>query len=195
MTTEAMRPQTRSAPPPEPGSGRGPLAWGRLAWGPLAWVALALLVALIATATALGFALASANTDQAAQAQAAQAQSAQAQDAARDYALALSAVHYQTLEDSRARAAELSTAEFSGQVDEVFNGLASTLTAAQAVTTATVDDVGIVSLDEANAVALVFIDQQSTSLVRPEGVVNGLRLRVELVREGGRWLVDKAEFT
>lgn len=159
--------------------------------GPLAMIALVLLAALIGAGIALAGTLP--GSDSAAPS-AAQPSTAQAQAAARDYAMALSAVNYQSLDASRARAAELSTDAFSGQVDEVFNGLASTLTAAQAVTTATADDVGIVSIDDAHAVALVFIDQQSTSLVRPEGVANGLRLRVELVREGERWLVDKAEF-
>lgn len=155
---------------------------------PLMWITLALLVALIGTSVALVLALAKSGDDGLG------AQADQAKTVAREYALALSNLDYRTLDESRARAAALATAEFREPTSEIFTLFAGSLSEAQAVTTGAADDVGLASLDGDDAVALVFLDQTSTNLANPEAQVAGHRLRVELVREDGQWLVNGAEF-
>lgn len=163
---------------------------------PLAWVSLALLLGLLGTTAALVWSLwgGSETVDETASlAELTDGASAQVQDAARDYALALASVDYRTVEENRARAEELATAEFGAPTSEIFDIFASTLTEAQSVSTATAE-VGVESIAGDTAVALVFLDQTAVNVVYPTGQAFGHRMRVELVREDGQWLVNQAEF-
>ncbi|WP_024796193.1 hypothetical protein [Tomitella biformata] len=176
---------TTDTPNPDATSPDTPRARGILRQ-PLAWVAVVLLLALVGTAVALVLALRGAgDADQRAE---------QAQSVARDYGLALAQVDYRTLDQNRDQAAALTTESFRGPTSEIFDLFATTLTDAESVSTATADEVGIASIDDDSAVALVFLNQRSVNLTNPEGAVQGHRLRVELVRDGGQWLVNGAEF-
>lgn len=189
MATESTTPDSANPAPAEPevaaGDAGGPAGIARK---PLAWVALVLLLALIGTSVALVLSLTGpgeAGPD---------AQAEQAKAVARDYALALSNLDYRTVDESQARAAALTTAGFREPTSEIFTLFASTLAEAEAVTSGAADDVGLASIDDDSAVVLVFLDQTSTNLVHPDGQVTGHRLRVELVREDGQWLVNGAQF-
>jgi len=49
---------------------------------------------------------------------------------------------------------------------------------------------GIVDADREHAVVLLFLNQVTTSKDSPQGTTTGSRLRVELDKDGDRWLVD-----
>jgi Mce-associated membrane protein len=58
-------------------------------------------------------------------------------------------------------------------------------------TTATVPAVGAVSVGDGKATVLVFVDQRTTSADSPQPADSASSVRVELVKKGGRWLIDK----
>lgn len=58
-------------------------------------------------------------------------------------------------------------------------------------TTATVTGKGIAEFDENHAVAVVFVNQQTTLAPHPEPTPTTTTVRVELERHGGHWLVSK----
>jgi len=49
---------------------------------------------------------------------------------------------------------------------------------------------GIVDADRDHAVVMLFLNQVTTSKDSPQGTTTGSRLRVELDKDGDRWLVD-----
>ncbi|AXK86716.1 h domain protein [Nocardia farcinica] len=55
---------------------------------------------------------------------------------------------------------------------------------------ATTQAAGIVSADRDNAVVMLFLNQVTTSSDSPQGTTTGSRVRVNLNKDGDRWLVD-----
>ncbi len=55
-------------------------------------------------------------------------------------------------------------------------------------------EAGIVRSDERTATALVVVDGNVRNTAAPEGRVNTYRMKLELERQGGRWLTSMLEF-
>jgi Mce-associated membrane protein len=58
-------------------------------------------------------------------------------------------------------------------------------------TTATVPEAGAVSVSDSKAVVLVMVNQQTTTAEVPTPADSASSVRVELVKEDGRWLISK----
>jgi Mce-associated membrane protein len=58
------------------------------------------------------------------------------------------------------------------------------------VTTATVKSAGVISAHPDSVTVLVMLDQTTTSKTTKGARVDGSRVRVEMTRTGGQWLVS-----
>ncbi|MGW0042944.1 mce associated protein mas1a [Rhodococcus sp. NPDC003348] len=172
----------------EPGSGedtpgapaRRPV-WKR----PVAVIAGLLAVALVAVSAALLLdVLGDSSAD---------ARRTEAIDTARDYAVALSSFDFENLDANRDAIVSGSTPEFAAKYSEMVDALRQIVTDGKGKATATAGHIGIESLDEDRAVVLVFVDQQATNVVSPEGNTQKYRMVVTLIRDGDRWVVDNVD--
>lgn len=114
-------------------------------------------------------------------------------DTARDYAVALSSFDFENLDANRDAIVAKSTPEFAGKYAEMVDALRQIVTDGQGKATATVTNAAAESVDDERATVLVFVDQQATNVVSPEGNTQKYRMVVTLVRDGDRWVVDNVE--
>lgn len=114
-------------------------------------------------------------------------------DTARDYAEALSSFDFENLDANRDAIAARSTPEFAGKYREMVDALRQIVTDGKGKATASAVHVGVESIDDDKAVVLVFVDQQATNVVSPEGNTQKYRMVVTLVRDGDRWIVDNVD--
>ena len=112
---------------------------------------------------------------------------------ARDYAVALSSFDFENLDANRDTIVSGSTPEFAGKYSEMVDALRQIVTEGKGRATATAGHIGIESLDEDRVVVLVFVDQQATNVVSPEGNTQKYRMVVTLIRDGDRWVVDNVD--
>ncbi|GAA4471594.1 hypothetical protein GCM10023094_02570 [Rhodococcus olei] len=181
-TAEDATPEAVGAPEPEPRTGGGLRARVRC---PRVLPALLLVLALLAASvTLLLQVLHDRETDRL---------RTEATDTARDYAVALSSFDYESLDANRDVIAARSTPEFAGKYNQMVDALRQIVTDGKGKATATVEHVGVESLDTGRAVVLVFADQQATNAVSPQGNTQKYRMVVSLVRDGDRWLVDDVD--
>ncbi|MFD4182941.1 mce associated protein mas1a [Rhodococcus sp. NPDC058514] len=148
-------------------------------------VALLLVFALLATTAAL--------TVQVLRARHLDDLRAEAVDTARDYSVAMSSFDFQSLDENRDKIIEMSTPSFADKYNEMVDALAQIVTEGKGQATATADHVAVEHIDDSSAVALVFVDQQATNVVSPDGNSQKYRMVVSLVREGDRWVVDNVD--
>jgi Mce-associated membrane protein len=91
---------------------------------------------------------------------------------------------------ARTRVSQLSTASFIQNYDQNFaQALGGTITALQASASATVRDVYVADVTSTSAKAIVVVDFQTKSKTGNRQVL-GTHLEMELVRQGGKWLVN-----
>lgn len=95
---------------------------------------------------------------------------------------------YRQLPTARAGVAAVSTSEFAEEYRPIFDRIEKLAPATKAVVTATVRQVGVQSLADDAAVAVVFLDQ-AASKGGGDPVTAGARLRVRVVLNGGLWRV------
>ncbi|EME21258.1 hypothetical protein [Rhodococcus triatomae] len=112
---------------------------------------------------------------------------------ARDYSVALSSFDFENLDANRDAIAAQSTPEFAGKYGEMVDALRQVVTDGKGKATASAEHVAVESIDDSRATVLVFVDQQATNVVNPDGNTQKYRMVVSLVRDGDRWVVDNVD--
>lgn len=115
-------------------------------------------------------------------------------DTARKYAAEITTYNSADYSDLDRRIREISTPAFTQTYIESSQDARKGSTEAAAVSTAKADNAGIMSLDDEKAVVLVTLDQTvkspQTAQEFPDGFPYQTRVKVTLVQQDGRWLMD-----
>ena len=128
------------------------------------------------------------------EAQAAQDRREDALRYARQMALNLTSISVQDLDADIEQVLDGATGEFEEDFANRSDNLREVLTANDVVSQGTVLEAALVRADEETATALVVVDATVKNSSNPEGGVNTYRMRLELERQGDRWLTSLLEF-
>lgn len=110
--------------------------------------------------------------------------------AATDFATNLSSYDFNDLEGNFNGVTENATGRFAEQYTQVGANLTELIKQHKAVSEGAVLAVGAVEADDDHAVVLLFVDQTITNTNSPQPRVDRNRMRMTLVQQDGRWLVD-----
>ncbi|MBD0859972.1 hypothetical protein IA539_01935 [Gordonia sp. zg691] len=180
------------------GGGGGGARWTRWASkiGSRSW-AVAVMVALVVVLVASTAVLAVLYVDAERRAEAASAGTADTTtilDTARRYASEISTYNSADYSDLDRRIREISTPAFTQTYIESSQDARRGSTEAEAVSTAKADNAGVMSSGDGKAVVLVTLDQTlkspQTAQQFPEGFPYQSRVKVTLVQQDGRWLME-----
>ncbi|MFF0815672.1 mce associated protein mas1a [Rhodococcus sp. NPDC003318] len=152
---------------------------------PRVLIAIVLIVALLASAVGLLIAVLNAREKDSLR--------DQAIETARTYSVEMSSFDFENLDANRDAIVAQSTPEFADKYSEMVDALRQIVTDGKGKATAVAEHIGVESVDEDSAVVLVFVDQQATNVVSPDGNTQKYRMVVSLVRDGDRWVVDNVE--
>lgn len=108
--------------------------------------------------------------------------------AATRYTTSLTTYDARTLDDDVARVRRVSTDEFAGEYAESIEDLREQITAEQRTSAGEVVGAGLEELDGDTATVLLAVDQRITAAGQPART-EATRVRVELVRRDGTWLL------
>ena len=123
---------------------------------------------------------------------AAEAARTDAVKAAEEQAVAVLAYSYDQVDEQVAAAAEGLTGDFREEYLNLMNNVIAPGAKEKSITVqAVVQASSIVSAEPDHAVAMLFVNTISTNSENPEAVSSGSRVRVELEKEDGRWLVSR----
>lgn len=123
---------------------------------------------------------------------AAEAARTDAVKAAEEQAVAVLAYSYDKVDEQVAAAAEGLTGDFREEYLNLMNNVIAPGAKEKSITVqAVVQASSIVSAEPDHAVAMLFVNTISTNSENPEAVSSGSRVRVELEKEDGRWLVSR----
>jgi Mce-associated membrane protein len=142
-------------------------------------------VAAIALAAALGWKLQQRNAVDAA--------SDQAEQAARNYAVALTSVSSDNLDQNFADVLGGATGEFKDMYSQSSGQLRQLLVDNKAKAQGTVIDSGIKSASTSEVVVLLFVDQTVTNTATPDPRVDRSRVVMTMEKVDGRWLAAKVD--
>ncbi len=149
------------------------------------WAVVVLIAALLATAAFFGFRWW--------QAEQTAALRDDAVTKAREYAVMLGTYDYRTFDDSLAAVTSNSTEEFAAKYEGVAGDLRGLVENGQGTSVARADHAGLERLDGETATVLVFLDQDVTNAVVPDGRTDATRFLITLKRGDDRWLLDGAD--
>ncbi len=173
-------PDASSPPPTSPAAGR-PGSSRRLL------VALSILLAVLALAAVLlGL--------QVREARAAEDRREDALRYARQMALNLTSISVQELDTDIKQVLDGATGEFEEDFARRSDNLREVLTTNEVVSEGKVLEAALVRSDEDTATALVVVDATVRNAQNPQGGVNTYRMKLELERQGDRWLTSLLEF-
>lgn len=114
--------------------------------------------------------------------------------AARQHAVNFTTLDHRKLDRDLGRVLEGATGKFRTQFEEGTADLSELVRANQAVSEGEVLEAGIVTDDPDSARVLVVADSTVTNAADPDPQRRHYRLQLDLVREGGRWLVSDLQF-
>ncbi|EON34036.1 hypothetical protein GTC6_03630 [Gordonia terrae C-6] len=159
------------------------------------WAVIALVVAVIALAASTAvLAVAYVDANERAETSASAGATSSLLETARRYAAEISTYNSADYADLDRRIREISTPAFTQTYIESSQDARRGSTAAESVSTAKADNAGIMSVDDGKAVVLVTLDQTlkspQTAQEFPEGFPYQSRVKVTLVEQDGRWLMD-----
>jgi Mce-associated membrane protein len=172
---------------PETGVVEPPATGSRPRWlvPALAGLAVLLIVAFAAAGVTASRARAAAGAEQA---------RVDALAAARSHAQAILSYDHRTLDADFARAQQVITGQFKSEYETTTTAVVRpTATEYKAVVKAEVTSAAVVRATSARAVVLVFVDQTTTSTRLDKAKRDSSRVRMTLVKEGGRWLVSEVD--
>ncbi|MDH3046123.1 hypothetical protein [Gordonia alkanivorans] len=162
---------------------------GKKTWAVVALVAVAVILAASTAVLAVAYVDADRRADTAAG-----AIDSTILDTARKYAAEITTYNSADYSDLDRRIREISTPAFTQTYIESSQDARKGSTEAAAVSTAKADNAGIMSLDDEKAVVLVTLDQAvkspQTAQEFPDGFPYQTRVKVTLVQQDGRWLMD-----
>ncbi|GAB3502481.1 hypothetical protein GCM10027521_56700 [Amycolatopsis cihanbeyliensis] len=119
-----------------------------------------------------------------------QAARAAALDAASRFATDLSSYDFSDLEGNFSGVTENATGRFAEQYRQVGANLTELIQQHEAVSTGSVLTAGVAEADSKHAVVVLFVDQEITNTNSPKPRIDRNRMRMALVHQEGRWLVD-----
>lgn len=101
---------------------------------------------------------------------------------------------YQTWDDDVQRVLANATGPFKQQFSDTATSLKQQVTQNQASSQGEVLEAGIVSMDADSGQLLVVIDAAVANKAAPNGQLRHLRVKLDMVREGDRWLTADLQF-
>ncbi len=165
-------------------------AIGKFSWPVLVLVALVIVLAVSTAALAVAYV----DADHRADTATSSSGTGSILDTARKYAAEISTYNSADYSDLDRRIREISTPAFTQTYIESSQDARRGSTAAESVSSAKADHAGIMSLADGKAVVLVTLDQTlkspQTAQQFPDGFPYQSRVRVTLVKQDGRWLMD-----
>lgn len=114
----------------------------------------------------------------------------QAMDAAGRFAAELSSYDFNRLRENFSGVTENATPRFAQQYEQVGSKLTELIKKHQAVSKGEVVASGVQSFEADRAVVVLFVDQTITNTNSPQPRIDRNRMRMTLVRQDDRWLVD-----
>ncbi|WP_137810268.1 MULTISPECIES: hypothetical protein [unclassified Gordonia (in: high G+C Gram-positive bacteria)] len=159
------------------------------------WAVIALIVAVVVLAASTAvLAVAYVDADERAESSASAGTTTSLLETARRYAAEISTYNSADYADLDRRIREISTPAFTQTYIESSQDARRGSAEAESVSTATADNAGLMSVDDGKAVVLVTLDQTlkspQTAQEFPEGFPYQSRVKVTLVEQDGRWLMD-----
>lgn len=159
------------------------------------WAVIALIVAVVVLAASTAvLAVAYVDADERAESSASAGTTTSLLETARRYAAEISTYNSADYADLDRRIREISTPAFTQTYIESSQDARRGSAEAESLSTATADNAGLMSVDDGKAVVLVTLDQTlkspQTAQEFPEGFPYQSRVKVTLVEQDGRWLMD-----
>lgn len=127
-------------------------------------------------------------------AQAADDRRADALRYARQMAINLTSISVRDLDADIEQVLDGATGEFEEDFANRSDNLREVLTTNEVVSEGMVIEAALVRADEQSATALVVVDATVRNSANPDGGVNTYRMKLELERQGDRWLTSLLEF-
>lgn len=122
----------------------------------------------------------------------AEAARTEALQAAEEQAVAMLAYDHATVDEQVAAASDGLTGDFRDEYTNLMKNVIAPGAKEKAITVqVSVQASSVVSAEADRAATLLFLNQITTSSVNPEAVSSGSRVRVELEKHDGRWLVSR----
>lgn len=119
--------------------------------------------------------------------------SREASAAAQSYAVTLTSVDSQHIDQNFAAVLDGATGEFKNMYSQSSSQLKTLLVQNKAVSKGQVLDVGVKSATRNRVEVTLFVDQTITNSVSPDARVDRSRIVITMDRVGGRWLAEKVE--
>jgi Mce-associated membrane protein len=113
---------------------------------------------------------------------------------AKQMALNLTSISVQDLDNDITQVLEGATGEFGEDFANRSDNLREVLSTNQVSSEGKVLEAALVRADEETATALVVVDATVRNAANPDGGVNTYRMKLELERQGDRWLTSLLEF-
>lgn len=113
---------------------------------------------------------------------------------AKQHAVNFTTLDYRTFDDDIELVLDGATGDFREQFGSGVEQVRDLVTQNQSVSTGSVSEAGLVSMDEDSAQVLVVADTEVTNLSSPDPAPRHYRLQMDLTRTGDRWLVSQLTF-
>lgn len=117
----------------------------------------------------------------------------QAESAGREYATDLATYDYHDLNGNFTKITANATGKFAQQYKQVSDNLTKLIQQMQATSKGAVVQSGISAADTDHAVLVLFVDQTITNTNSPQPRVDRNRMRINLVHQEDRWLIDDVQ--
>lgn len=118
---------------------------------------------------------------------------AAAVDAGTKYATDLASYDFTNLAGNFTTVTANSTEKFAQQYKQVSDNLTQLIVQMKATSKGAVTQLGVVESDADHAVLILFLDQTITNTNSPQPRVDRNRMRLNLVKNGDRWLIDDVQ--
>ena len=113
---------------------------------------------------------------------------------AKQMAINLTSISVEDLDNDISQVLEGATGEFEDDFANRSDNLREVLTTNKVTSEGKVLEAALVRADEETATALVVVDATVRNAANPDGGVNTYRMKLELERQGDRWLTSLLEF-
>ena len=117
----------------------------------------------------------------------------EALEVARSYAVTLTSVDTNKIDENYAQVLDGATGEFKDMYSQSASQLRQVLIDNKAMSNGTVVDASIKSATKTNVDVLLFVDQSITNTVKPEPRIDRSRVRMTMELVDGRWLASKVD--
>ncbi len=113
---------------------------------------------------------------------------------AKQHAVNFTTLDYRTFDDDIELVLDGSTGDFREQFRSGVEQVRDLVTQNKSVSTGSVSEAGVVSMDEDSAQVLVVADTEVSNVSSPDPTPRHYRLQMDLTRTGDRWLVSQLTF-